>query len=597
MAEVKQDLSIRGESIQRVYSFFEDGNLIVNRRYQRKLVWNIEEKKSFIDSLVLGYPVPLFLFAEMVYKENNVLEIIDGMQRLNAILSFIEQEFEIESGYFDLETIPETKLKMDRNELSQKYPKLNREVCVQFSSYLLPFSTYRKGSTGSIDEIFRRINSGGRQLSRQDIRQSGSIGYFSEIVRKISTKIRGDDSAHDVLTLNKMKDISISNTSLEYGINVDSIFWVKQAILPREKVRESRDEEVIADVLAYMLLDEKPYSNKELLDSYYGIYSTKINEERYYKLEAKIQKDTPDLIIDQFLLVYDELRSILNKTDKQFNKLMFKDAGSNVPRYFQSIFLALYELLIQRNMKVSSYDTLFKKLDGIGSHINVGTGAGGVWTAADRTNSVNAVLGIIGTAFMQREQGDPALSSWTTEFENVLMQSFTEQCMYDFKQGFLRLDSKNEFDENSFSKYIKTCTAISNLGPDTTGYLIVGVADSLADANKIKTFYNIESRTYNSFHVVGIEHEATRMGKSLDEYFSYVISKIKNQPTSDEFRNSISRHVRLINYYGKAVLVFRIKPLSEPVIFNEKYHERRGNDTVELKPADFANLYKRFHLK
>lgn len=489
MPEIKQELSIRGESIQRVYSFYEDKNLIVNRRYQRKLVWNLEEKKSFIDSLVIGYPVPLFLFAEISYNKRSVLEVIDGMQRLNAILSFIDQEFQISTGYFDLETIPETKLKKDRDELIQKEPVLDRESCVLFSSYLLPFSTYRQGASDSIDEIFRRINSGGRQLSRQDIRQSGSLGNFSEIVRRISTKIRGDDSAKDTLVLNKMKDISISNVSLNYGINVDDIFWVKQSILPREKVRESRDEEIVADVLAYVLLDEKPYSNKELLDSYYGIYSSKINEERYNKLENKIQKDSPEKIISQFIHVYDELRFILSKTTKQFNKLMFRDAGSSVPRYFQAVFLALFELLIQQNKKIRDYNALLEKLDNIGTHINVGTGAGGVWTASGRANSVNAVLGIIESAFTEREEDDPALSSWTTEFENILMQSHTEQSMYDFKQGCLRLNSPAKFDDKAFSNYIKTATAIANIGPKTKGYLIIGVADKTSDSNRIKDIY------------------------------------------------------------------------------------------------------------
>lgn len=595
MAEIKQELSIRGESIQRVYSFYEDKNLIVNRRYQRKLVWNLDEKKSFIDSLVLGYPVPLFLFAEITHNKRNVLEIIDGMQRLNAILSFIDQEFQVKQGFFDLETIPETKLKMDRGELVQKEPILDRESCVLFSSYLLPFSTYRKGVSESIDEIFRRINSGGRQLSRQDIRQSGSLGNFSEIIRKLSTKIRGDDSAKDTVVLNKMKEISISNVSLDYGINVDEIFWVKQSILPREKVRESRDEEIIADVLAYMLLDEKPYSNKELLDSYYGIYSSKINEERFNKLEHKIQKDSPDKIISQFIYVYDELRFILSKTNKQFNKLMFRDAGPNVPRYFQAVFLALFELLIQKNKKVRDYNKLISKLDNIGTHINVGTGAGGVWTAAGRTNSVNAVLGIIESTFTDRKEGDPALSSWTTEFENILMQSYTEQSMYEFKQGFLRLENQSNFDDRAFGKYIKTASAIANIGPNSIGYLIIGVADSNEDAVRIRQLYDIESKRYNSFDVFGIEHEAKKLGKNLDDYFSYIISKINTQPITDEFKNNLTRNIRLINYFGKSVLICTIRSQEDPVIFGDKYYERNGNKTVELAAKEFSTLFKRFH--
>lgn len=35
--------------------------------------------------------------------------------------------------------------------------------------------------------------------------------------------------------------------------------------------------------------------------------------------------------------------------------------------------------------------------------------------------------------------------------------------------------------------------------------------------------------------------------------------------------------------------------LDEPVIYDERYYERRGNETIELKPSDFTALYKRFH--
>ncbi len=597
MSEIKQDLSIRGESIQRVYSFLEESNLIVNRQYQRKLVWNIEEKKSFIDSVVMGYPVPLFLFAEINYEKRNVLEVIDGLQRLNAILSFIEQEFCIESaGFFDLETIPETKLKLDNKQLTQKEPRLDRKKCVDFSNYLLPFSIYKKGKSEEIDEIFRRINSGGRQLSRQDIRQSGSLGNFSEIVRKISSKVRGDDSSTNMIPLGKMKHISISNISLDYGINVNDVFWVKQSILPREKVRESRDEEVIADVLGYILLKETPYSNKKMLDSYYGLYKSEANKKRFKELENKINKDSQEFIIDQFIYVYNELREILDKTTKQFNRLLFPNAKSksHLPRYFQSIFLALFYLLVEKKMKVKDYDMLVKIIEDMGKDINVGTGAGGVWTSGDRDKSVSSVVGMIEKAFIARDENDPALYSWTTEFENILMQSTAEQDVFDFKQGLLDL-SKGQFSEKTFGNYIKTCTAIANIDCNATGYLIIGVADSESDSKKIMRKYKIDRVEYNRFFVTGVEHEAVLLNKSMDDYYNFIISKIEKQPISDEFKNLLERSVSLINYFGKTVVVIKITSLNDPVIYDQSYYERKGNRTVKVATQEFPVLFKRFH--
>ena len=64
-----------------------------------------------------GYPVPLFLLA--LDKKGNY-EIIDGMQRLDALCMLIDQKYELKSGYFDLESMPDT-LELKRSgKLCQK---------------------------------------------------------------------------------------------------------------------------------------------------------------------------------------------------------------------------------------------------------------------------------------------------------------------------------------------------------------------------------------------------------------------------------------------------------------------------------------------
>src|SRR4051812_14228091 len=100
MADIKQDLTHRNESVERVYGFYSAKNFLVNRRYQRKLVWSIEEKRAFVDSLRQAFPVPLILLADVPHEGANRFEIIDGMQRLNAVVSFIEGEFDLEEKYF-----------------------------------------------------------------------------------------------------------------------------------------------------------------------------------------------------------------------------------------------------------------------------------------------------------------------------------------------------------------------------------------------------------------------------------------------------------------------------------------------------------------
>lgn len=53
----------RGMSIQEAYRNYAEGKFLVNRKYQRKLVWTVDEKEFLIDSILKDLPIPLILLA------------------------------------------------------------------------------------------------------------------------------------------------------------------------------------------------------------------------------------------------------------------------------------------------------------------------------------------------------------------------------------------------------------------------------------------------------------------------------------------------------------------------------------------------------
>jgi uncharacterized protein with ParB-like and HNH nuclease domain len=83
--------------IQSVYTWYREDKLYVNRRYQRKLVWTIEEKQKLIESILKKYPVPAILIADRD-RSQGTYEIIDGLQRLQAMMAFIETAFSTLDG-------------------------------------------------------------------------------------------------------------------------------------------------------------------------------------------------------------------------------------------------------------------------------------------------------------------------------------------------------------------------------------------------------------------------------------------------------------------------------------------------------------------
>jgi len=597
MVEAKkphQDLTVKGESVERIFGNYQAWRYIVNRRYQRKLVWTLDEKRNFIDSIINGYPVPIVLLAERKAPAvgPSQFEIIDGMQRLNAVFGYIENEYAVNGCFFDLNTMAETKALLDAGRLEQREPRLARDACVQIAAYTVPLSIYEFAGDGDVDEVFRRINSGGRKLSRQELRIAGSTGHFAQAVRYIAAKVRGDVSASDELPLNEMKKISITNRELPYGIDVDEVFWIKQGVLTKEQVRESRDEEIIADILAFMLLDPKPPSRSEVLDDFFGYSDGESPQQRLMQIELAMQKVTTEVATADFQRVLDQLKITLNRAGRTLGQLLLGDQPPRAPRYFQVVFLALHKLLVVQNQEVTDQDQLIRLLDDSGKQIAVPEG--GRWGADDRVKLVDGAAGVYGAAFGPAKAYDPAQVRWITQMENILTQSYTEQAAYDFKQGFLRLDGKNKLDEDNFEKILKTLAGIANIRKGVKGYVLVGVADSQADAQRVTALYGVDPKPFERFFITGIEHEATALNRTLDELFLDLTTRIKSSSLSEPLRDYVARNVKSVRYYDKTIYVFEAQAQEEPSNFNGMFYVRHGNQLAEIPASQYGELFKRF---
>lgn len=591
------DLSIKGESIQSLYGYYLSKTFLVNRRYQRKLVWTIDEKRSFIDSIMKGYPVPLVLLAEKNDASSRKLEIIDGMQRLNALMSFIEQEFDVNGSYFDLDTMADTKLLKDEDKIEQKTPVLSRELCARIVRYQVPLSVFLQTGNSHVDEVFRRLNSNGRHLSKQELRQAGALSNFASIVRKLSSNIRGDSSALDVLNLNAMKEISITNKSLDYGINVDDIFWVKNNIITKEYLRESRDEEILADIVAWISIGKGVRSSSDILDQLYGFtddaFSTK-ESSLASQIELEIQKKGDEEILSNVQFVLDELIGVLTKSNKTFNALLFERQQPKIARYFQIVFLSLYQLIIEENKEICDLPGLIKKMDKAGDKIINLSAGGGNWSAKEKQTAIDSFVGVIKRCFKKSKENDPGKNQWVTRLENLLMQSSTEQTLYDFKTGFHALSANAAFDNELFSKVIKTLTAMANTLPGAIGYCVVGVADTKPSSLRHKKIYGTDSISYSTFFVNGVDGEASRYHKDVDTYFTMLTNLVKNEPISERDKDYISRNISTVRYFDKTVIIFKIASDTKPSIYGKQYFVRHGSNLAEVTPENFSTLFSRF---
>lgn len=588
---------INGKVVERAYEDYCNELFLVNRRYQRKLVWDVDEKRAFIDSLANGYPVPLFLFAKNDYKDLERFEIIDGLQRLNAIFSFIENSYNLENGYFfDLTSTALTKDLLDKGIIQQKFPVLDRNTCVKIVSYELPFSIYEEKDPDIIDEVFRRINSNGQHLSRQEIRQAGATSNFAELVRNISTKIRGDVSHEDILLLSQMAKISIGKD--QEGIDPDTVFWVKENIINKEDLRMSLDEEQIADILAAMVLSPIPPSNVSVLDEYYG-FKIVDSETRSKKVEEAISAITPEVLESQFLYVFDEIKRIFYDRNKTIIGQMVGPRLYRGPRYFQILFLALYNLLVKEEKKIEDYDLVYNKLSNISSVTMNIAGGGGWWASKEKNELMQATSAVLAPCFVDRNMDDPMYYSYTTELETLLKQSKTENSQYDFKQGLFDLKTES-LNDDLVSKIFKTLTAMANTDNKAVGYVIIGVADKFEDAEKIKNKYGEDYIRVGTFYITGIDGEVKKYyGGNHDKYFSMIKDKLQNAPITEHYRRQLGSKIRMVNYYNKSVIILKLTSDSGAVMYDNAYYTRIGanNDPIAVSAEEMPVFFAKFYTK
>ena len=289
-------------------------------------MWTLSQKEKFIDSLLKRYPVPLFLCVGFDHpKKGECFEILDGMQRLEAITSFIEGHFSVHGKYYDLSTVATTNQLLKEGKLEQKNPKLDADACETLLTYPLPISISSYSSHDQVDETFRRINTGGVELSRQEVRQAGVLSKFSQLVRGCSSYIRGDVSHKDIVELSGMREISITKDYLNYGIKLENTFWRKNRILTDANIFASKDEELVA----HILLRKKSKTSSTFLDEVYQPDSSVCQE-----VDDLVTKYGSENLLRRFNFTYNELVKVINEFPTGYGKHVYGGQIKHVDQSF-----------------------------------------------------------------------------------------------------------------------------------------------------------------------------------------------------------------------------------------------------------------------
>mgnify|MGYP001548050284 CR=1 FL=1 len=161
---------------------YTDNQLKIDPDFQRNLVWSAVEKTRFIDSLTKQLPIPSMCIS-LDYKTDERL-VIDGLQRITTIVSFLNQDAWQLSKIDDVD-----------ERLSGKMPRQikidNPEVFSKIQNLTIPITVLRCDYSKSshmqyLFTIFHRLNSGGSRLNNQEIRNCIYSGSLNNLLKEIA---------------------------------------------------------------------------------------------------------------------------------------------------------------------------------------------------------------------------------------------------------------------------------------------------------------------------------------------------------------------------------------------------------------------------
>ena len=218
-----------------------NNKIIIQPDFQRRLVWSQSAKIMLMDTILNNIPMPKIFLSKEINKQSTIRRVIDGQQRINAILEFVDGKFSLDAPY-------------QGEYKGKKFDELPQDVQDNFLSYEINFNEVSFITEEQIREIYSRVNKYSFPLTQQELRKADYPGKFYNLAEKIAS-----DSFFESIKL-----FSVANR------------------------RRSADVEYASELLVVLI--DGPQEKKESLNSFYlrGTQWTTDDFERYNAIYEKI---------------------------------------------------------------------------------------------------------------------------------------------------------------------------------------------------------------------------------------------------------------------------------------------------------------------
>jgi hypothetical protein len=203
-------------TVETIISQLKNKNIDMNPRFQRRDAWSAGGKGRFIESVILGFPIPQIVLAEKKGLRRQFI-VLDGKQRLLTLLQFTGNA-EGEKNGFRLAGL-EVRTDLSKRSFAQLQgdPARRDDLNAFFNNTIRTVVIRNWPNTNFLHTVFLRLNTGSVKLSPQELRQAMVPGPFSDFIDDASV---ASVRVHSLLSRStpdpRMRDVELMVRYLAY---------------------------------------------------------------------------------------------------------------------------------------------------------------------------------------------------------------------------------------------------------------------------------------------------------------------------------------------------------------------------------------------
>lgn len=210
---------------------YSNKQLDLDPPYQRRSVWTLKDRKFFLDTIFRDYPCPAIFLHKSIQEDGKIIyRVVDGKQRLETIIQFVENKIAIDKDFGD------------KTLAGKKWEHLLSEPTLKkkFWDYVLSVEFIDTIEGLIVNDVFDRLNRNARKLERQEMRHAKYDGWF----------------------------ISIAETEAEKDD------WEKFGIVTKARIKRMKDVQFISELLIVILKGRIDGFDQDYLDEIYAEYDS-----------------------------------------------------------------------------------------------------------------------------------------------------------------------------------------------------------------------------------------------------------------------------------------------------------------------------------